>query len=120
MPPKQSTCRTSSNILKLQHEMYDETGHAKNNKGYSDIINISEETNVSVVGLEVSWSIIVQFLRQTRLPSRWIYGYILILGLTKANQSKFQGAWNCQGCYEDMQPYLLKVVHEMGACSLTA
>lgn len=59
MPPKDSTILTFTYTLQLKNEMEDDTNHSKDEKGYGYVVDVSEEADVCIIWLEISWSIIV-------------------------------------------------------------
>jgi hypothetical protein len=63
---------------------------------------------------------VVELIRQALLPRRGMDCDILPLCLSEPNESISEGTWCSQCGHKYMQPYFLKVVHEVGTACLAA
>jgi len=61
------------------------TEYYQNGTSNTNVVYVTEEANINIVLLIISWSIIVEFTGQTRLPTCRMNCNILILNLSEAS-----------------------------------
>ena len=119
VPPEEVAAHLGSYALFCEEVHYQQEDH-EHQEGHANVVDVSEEVDVSCVGVEVNGRAVVEFQRKTLLPVRRVHRDILVLHFAEAAQGVAQESRRRQAGQEDVQPDFLQVVHEMGADCLQA